>query len=240
MDSYKLKFYPSSLSLALWLDPKDRITDDHFFQSFLSKNDNVIDVGANIGSLTLLTASIVKSNGTIFAIEPHPKIFTYLKENISLNSFKNIRIFNNSVGDINKTAYFSDLRSDDQNATLMIKSKLEISQKTIDNLIPHNIHINLMKIDVEGYEKFVLLGSEKILTNTDCIYFEAVSKQYEKYGYNFKEIHNFLSTLGFKIYKFDDKQIFQITESYIPKLENLIAMRDENDFIKRTKFKICS
>ncbi len=240
MNSYKLFFSPSSLSLALWLNPNDRKDDDYFFQSYLEKNDNVIDVGANIGSLTLLAASIVKNNGKIFSIEPHPKIFIYLKENIALNPFKNIRIFNNSVGDVEKVSYFSNLKSDDQNATLMTNDGLEIIQKTIDQLIPNDIHINLMKIDVEGYEKFVLLGSEKILKNTDCVYFEAVSKQYEKYGYNFKEVYKILLNLDFKIYKLCEKHFSQITPDYVPIQENLIAVKDESNFIHRTGFKIHS
>jgi len=195
-------------------------------------------VGANIGSLTLLAASIVKPCGKIFAIEPHPKIFTYLKGNISLNSFKNIQIFNNSVGDAIKTTYFSDLRSDDQNTTLLTNGKLEISQKTIDDLIPNDIHIHLMKIDVEGYEKFVFLGSEKILKNTDCVYFEAVSKQYEKYGYNFKEIFDFLSKLNFQIFKIFNEQMLPISKNFIPNMENLIAVKNIDDFLKRTHFEI--
>lgn len=238
MNSYRLKFYPSSLSLALWLNPKDRLSDDQFFQSFLEKNDNVIDVGANIGSLSLLAASIVQSNGMIYSIEPHPKIFMFLKGNIALNQFKNIKIFQNSIGDIEKTTYFSNLKSDDQNATLMTNNGLKISQKTIDQLIPNDIRINLIKIDVEGYEKFVFIGSKKILKNTDCVYFEAVSTQYEKYGYDFKEVYQLLSNLDFKIFKLEDKKLIQITDDYTPKQENLIAVKDKNDFIRRTGFKI--
>lgn len=241
MDLYKLKFYPSSLSLALWLNPKDRIIDETFFQSFLEKNDNVIDVGANIGSLTLLAASIVKPDGKVFAIEPHPKIFTYLKGNILKNNLKNIQVFKNSVGNIEKTSYFSNLRSDDQNAVDTTNNGLEVSQKTLDQLIPENIRIHLIKIDVEGYEKFVLLGSEKILKNTDCVYFEAVSKQYKKYGYDFKEIYKLFINLNFKIYKFDDaSNISQIYENYVPEQENLIAIKNIDSFISRTHFKINS
>lgn len=238
MKSYKLIFHPSSLSLSLWLNPEDRKDDDNFFQSYLMKNDNVIDVGANIGSLTLLAASIVKPTGMVFSIEPHPKIFQYFQNNIALNHFHNIKIFQNSVGEVEKTTHLSNLKSDDQNATLMTSNGLEISQKTIDQLIPHDIHINLMKIDVEGYEKFVFLGSEKILKNTDCVYFEAVSKQYKKYGYNFKEIFDILSNLNFKIFKIDDRKISSVSQDFIPKMENLIAIKNVDDFLIRTHFKI--
>ena len=79
MNGYVLNFYPTSLSLALWINPHARKDDELFFERYLRANDNVIDVGANIGSLALRAASIVKS-GRVFAVEPHPQISKYLAE----------------------------------------------------------------------------------------------------------------------------------------------------------------
>src|SRR5437016_3534370 len=78
MKDYKLKFYPTTLSLCLWLNPYDRSTDEAFFRKYIKKTDNVVDVGANIGELTLTASSLVADDKKVFSIEAHPRIFKYL------------------------------------------------------------------------------------------------------------------------------------------------------------------
>jgi hypothetical protein len=87
-EGYKLKFYPSSLSAALWVDSDDRHADERFLKEYLQSGDIVIDVGANIGSLTLAASDIVGESGKVYAVEANPKIFSYLRGNLLLNQKK--------------------------------------------------------------------------------------------------------------------------------------------------------
>src|SRR5882724_12110661 len=82
---YHLRFTPSNLAEQLWVKPWSREDALEFFRVYLRPGDKVIDVGANIGD-TVLTASIsVGSAGCVWAIEPHPQTFRFLKANLALN-----------------------------------------------------------------------------------------------------------------------------------------------------------
>jgi len=100
-------------------------------------------------------------------------------------------------------------------------------------------HINLLKIDVEGYEKFAFLGSGEFLKKTSCVLFEAVPKHYENYGYSFTDIYDILNSYNFKIYRFlEHKKISLISHDYIPQNEDLLAIKNLDDFISRTNYKV--
>ena len=61
-----------------------------FVLHFLRKNDTFIDVGANVGSYTIL-AAVTGSN--VISIEPIPSTFNYLKNNVSINNFTSNSVF---------------------------------------------------------------------------------------------------------------------------------------------------
>jgi len=100
--------------------------------------------------------------------------------------------------------------------------------------------IALMKIDVEGYEKFVLEGAERMLKKTKCVYFESWDTFFEKYGYTSAAIFKILWHNSFEIFKIiGEKAICRMTSGYRSnKRENLLAIRDLDNFLKRTGIKI--
>ena len=234
MNGYVLNFYPTSLSLALWINPHARKDDESFFERYLRANDNVIDVGANIGSLALRAASIVKS-GRVFAVEPHPQISKYLAENVKANRFSNIECFNCIAGDETRLRGFSDIRSDDQNSVVINQNSIKIQQQRIDDFIDSGLEFALVKIDVEGYEKFVILGAKKVLQKTKCIYFEASDNLYKNYKCTFHDIFTLITSLGFEIFRIEDNRIIKISNEYSPSGENLLAIKDIVEFLDRTK-----
>jgi len=237
MGDYFLNFYPTALSLTLWLDTKARNEDELFFENYLRKGDNVIDVGANIGSLTLKAASLIK-NGKVFAIEPHPQIYRYLIENIKLNNFDNIECFNIIAGDKNQLQSFSDVKSDDQNSVRIDERGIKLRQQKIDDFIDNELEFALVKIDVEGYEKFVILGAKNVLKKTKCVYFEASDKLYRNYQYTYQDIFTLLTSLGFSVFKIQENKIMRIADNYFPAGENLLAISDMAEFLDRTKLTI--
>lgn len=237
MEDYFLNFYPTALSLTLWLDTKARNEDELFFENYLRRGDNVIDVGANIGSLTLKAASLIK-NGKVFAIEPHPEIYRYLIENIKLNNFDNIECFNIIAGDKNQLQSFSDVKSDDQNSVRIDERGIKLRQQKIDDFIDNELEFALVKIDVEGYEKFVILGAKNVLKKTKCVYFEASDKLYRNYQYAYQDIFTLLTSLGFSVFKIQENKIIRISDDYFPTGENLLAITNMVEFLDRTKLTI--
>lgn len=84
-----LRFYPSSISLARWLDPsKAPDSVETFFRRYARPGDVVIDAGANIGFFTLISSVLVGDFGKVYAIEAHPRVFKYLEGNVVLNKCK--------------------------------------------------------------------------------------------------------------------------------------------------------
>ena len=113
---FKIRFFPSAISLQKWLDSSYGNHDERLLRRILRPKDTVIDVGANIGTISLTAAAIVGEKGLVMAFEPNPRVFKYLVENIHINEFGNIIPLNFAVGDRLGYACFSDEKNDDQNS----------------------------------------------------------------------------------------------------------------------------
>lgn len=239
-ENYTLRFYPSSYSRALWIEPDFRLDQELFYQNYLKKGDVVIDIGANIGTITIVSAIKVGNTGKVYSVEAHPRIFQYLTGNIKQNNLTNVKLFNFAVGDKTGTVTFSNIASDGQNKIIDDnKNGSSVSLIKIDDMNIKESTIDLLKIDVEGYEKFAFLGSENTLKKTNCVYFEAVPKHYKNYGYSFLDIYNILNNHNFKLFRFvENKKISLITHDYIPQNEDLLAIKNPDDFMDRTGFEI--
>jgi FkbM family methyltransferase len=146
---------------------------------FLRPADNVIDVGANVGSLTIPFAKRVLP-GTVYAFEPQPRIFQLLSTNCVLNEAMNTRLYNAGCAhksgqiEIAEPAYgaprnyaalkLGELansvttgRSRDEN--LMTR---QVPIMRLDDVVQHKT-IKLVKIDVEGMETQVLEGARRLI-----------------------------------------------------------------------------
>lgn len=233
---FSLCFYPSALSATLWVDPDDRYAEESFFRSYLKPGDKVIDVGANIGVLTTVASLTVSSQGKVYSIEPHPQIYQYLLGNIALNKLENVETFNCAVGEKSGNIIFSDKSNDSQNQVVKIGHGLTIPMSKLDDLPIPEAKVSLLKIDVEGYEKFVVEGGKRVISKTQCVYFESFEEHYLKFGYKTRDMLELLVNSGFKILKaIDDLTVCSVSGDYVSQeCENLIAVRDLNSFLSRT------
>ena len=238
-DGFVLRFFPTALSTTLWINPADRCDDEGLFRKYLRPGDTVIDVGANIGQLTLTAAVAVGPAGKVLAIEPHPEIFGYLCRNVALNGAKNTQTSNNAIGERDGCALLSSCRSDDLNA-IASANGIEVPMRRLDGMSNGLENIALLKVDVEGYERFVLLGATLTLTRTRCIYFESWEEHFAKYGYSLCDIAHFLAENGFWLYKAIGGDLFgPVAERYqSDRCENLLALRTTDEFLARTGFRL--
>ncbi|MGA0414865.1 MAG: FkbM family methyltransferase [Flavobacteriaceae bacterium] len=154
------------------------------------KNLTFIDVGANIGSYSILMSDLIND---IIAIEPHPTSFEHCKSNFILNNISEKKVLNCAVGEDNKSIFFTNFEGA---STINKKSKsdtgLKVSQKKLDTILDTNPSKKyLVKIDVEGFEEDVIMGMKELFKN-DCI--EAILFE----TFNFKIISK-LEELDFKV-----------------------------------------
>ncbi len=194
-------------------------------------------MGANIGYLSLHAASVVGARGRVVSIEAHPRIFSYLSENVSVNGFSNMRLINSAVGSRVGELSFSDRRSDDQNS-IVDDGGIRVAVNTLDAISESLTgHVALLKIDVEGYEKEVINGAGNLLERTQCVYFEAWENHYEKYNCSTAEIVTLLRDRGFSVYRIvENKTLAEIDERYhAMQCENLLAIRNVDHFSDRVR-----
>lgn len=141
----------------------------------LKTGDIVCDVGANIGVLSLTAAKIVGDSGKVFAFEPAQKIYEVLSYNITLNDFNNIVPENVALGSRNEESVIYAEDNVNRGASSMVKPYLsgtaqKIKVQTLDEYLLTNriAHLNLLKIDVEGWEIEVLKGAQKLLSGKNA------------------------------------------------------------------------
>lgn len=113
--SVRLRLYPTSLSEMYWMAPDAREADHRFLEAYLASGMTVVDVGANIGALTIHASKKVGPVGRVISIEAHRRVFSYLLGNLRLNRCSNVEAINVAVGSSPGTVIFSDLKQDDIN-----------------------------------------------------------------------------------------------------------------------------
>lgn len=216
---YRLRFYPTSVSATMWCNPHFYAEDERFLASCLHAGDIFVDVGANIGTLTLAGSRLVGPTGRVFSIEAHSRTVRYLRGNVRLNAAENVTVLHAAVGDRSGTVKFSNRRSDDQNG--VASSGIEVPLATLDSLLlgllPADIRIRLLKMDVEGFELFALRGATRVLALTDAIYFESWESHFRRYGYLTRDVLCLLREHGFSC---------RVPEQHVSsRCENLLATR---------------
>lgn len=135
------------------------------FESLAAGSGTILDIGANIGCTALLFSSLGKQ---VYAFEPSPTTFVFLEKNIAASGKQNITACNLGLGDIDGEASLALAPSNRSGAFVMPQGKpgsgfLEekITLSTLDRMVRTMDlkDIDLIKIDVEGYEGHVLRGS---------------------------------------------------------------------------------
>lgn len=197
---FRIRFHPSAMALAFFIDSRARRVDHQVITSLLSPGENYIDVGANIGTTAIPAAATVGPCGSVIAVEPHPLIASYLRENIALNALDNISVKTSALDTTHGTVRFTDRRADDTNSIVTTGDGIEVTTTTLDAVSSVSGTIALLKIDVEGAEMRVLLGGTETLRRTAAIYIEVADPFLKRLGSSAKDVVDFLSRAGFVLY----------------------------------------
>jgi len=200
VEGIKYRFSPSSMSAEMWVNPrylKNEVTiSKEVLKSCNHKKITVVDVGANIGVFSLMMAKLMPES-EIHAFEPHPKIFKFLAKNIELNG-ASIFIHNVALGSKSAKVFISNKHADDMNQIIAVptRSRTETSMTTLDALFRDN-DISLLKIDVEGMEKEILLGALNTLERVQNLIIEVDAENYRQFGTTIEEVIEILKNLDF-------------------------------------------
>lgn len=157
----------------------------HYCTKQNKKFKTVIDVGAWCGTWAKAIEPFAKK---VIAFEPDPLHFECLEKNCTINCSPRME----AVGD---TEQFISLTDDQFTQAKRVVGQGKIRMVALDDLQIENV--DLIKIDVEGYEMQVLKGAEKLLQTTNYIMIE-LNNNTKKYGSSNADVERHLRTLGYK------------------------------------------
>ena len=231
---FKISKGESGLSINIYTGLQE-FSEMAFVLHFLRREDLFLDVGANLGSYTLLASSTVGSRS--IAIEPHPHAMNRLRENVELNNISDrVKFVQKAVGPTqSKTRLTMNL--DTMNHLLLDNfsenSSIEVDVETIDNICENSTPA-LVKMDVEGYEFFAIQGGNRVFNDFACkaLIVEINSLQ-SRYHVSSDEIMDLIKSFGFQPFEY---RAFERELIALPGLNvsqgNTLFIRDL-DFVSR-------
>jgi FkbM family methyltransferase len=173
-------------------------SDMMFLLHTLQKKEIFIDIGANLGSYTVLSSKVIGSKTICF--EPVLSSYERLKDKIIINEISDLVVLQNKgVGNKNEYLNFTNnhdtMNKVDLSGANDFTTKVEVIN--IDSIVEKNKEY-FIKIDVEGFEFNVLKGAFNTLKleEISAIIIE-INGSSNLYGSSNELIHNFLLTLNF-------------------------------------------
>ena len=197
--------------------------DMSFVLDMLSSGELFIDVGANIGSYSILAAT---KDAQVIAIEPIPSTFKELKQNILLNELNDlIETINIGLGNKEEILQFCT----DQGVTNHVlkkgddvKQMVKIRVRTLDDVLDGRVP-KIIKIDTEGYETKVIEGAQKTLINPNL--FAVIMETNDSgayYGFDDEVLHQKMLSFNFDSCTYD------------PIAKKLISLNNKKNKYKNT------
>jgi len=179
-------------------------------KDILKPGGKFLDVGANVGYYTTLAASLVGGNGQVVAFEPSPYAYAKLKTVLKDSKINQVRLFQSAAGDengqlnlylpIEKYLHSPSLVQSDKS---YIPVKVDVFRLESHHALQGLKGIDLMKLDVEGFEPNVLRGMRTYLQSGRVKYLmcELNSGWLEANGSSCENLFEMIKDLGFVVRK---------------------------------------
>jgi FkbM family methyltransferase len=165
-----------AIGRSIWTTGVHDLAVTETFARLIRPGDTVVDAGANIGYMALLAARAAGPKGKVYAFEPYPRVIEVLRENVLQGNTScpsaEIIIREEALGAKTGTVRLAipeGIRDNDGLAYVLSNGDagddaVEVAITTIDEVFPSDV-IDMMKIDVEGYELEVLKGMRRTLAS---------------------------------------------------------------------------
>jgi FkbM family methyltransferase len=190
------------------------------------------DIGAHFGQYTLIASAKVDEKGIVHAFEPGPQQMGYLQYNIDLNNRNNVKLNSLALSNSSGEVQFAIGPKANLGASHLAKpgeDSISVHSITLDDYCDENAvrKIDIMKIDVEGAEKFVLDGGRRILTMSPpkAVFYECISTLCDRFGYSSLEVHEFFRSLGYRIMHTTSRGLVSTPMPPPPEISDFVAIR---------------
>jgi FkbM family methyltransferase len=173
--------------------------------------NNFIDVGANIGYFSCLMSKLAGPAGKVLAVEPEPQNLRLLESNIKLNRLTNVVIHPCALGASEGSAMLGLYKPSNRGRHSLLdkhaKSQIKVPVRTLDDVAGNsgaNVRSwSLVKIDVEGYESFVIEGARETLPRIETLVMEFSPALLKNAGADPAAILSALSTRFSRIHRIE-------------------------------------
>ncbi len=212
-----------------------------FFRKILKPGQVVLDVGANVGQFTLLSAKLVGAAGRVHAFEPAPEEYRKLSANVSLNGFSNVLLNQVAICDrigeaVMRTAGpgLGLYNSLGRPLVSSLIGDIGVLCTTLDRYLQTRAvaRVDLLKVDVEGSELGVLRGAAHLLSRSDApvIVCEFSDLTGTDIGHSTRELRRCLEAFAYRhIYRYSLERCCLVPEPVRERYEyaNLVCSKYE-------------
>lgn len=147
----------------------------------LGPTDVALDIGANLGWYSVLLNRLSEGGARIYAFEPDPQTFKLLRTNLTANQALRVNPFNFALGEAPGSAQLRRYKDSNNGRHSLIPGDDIAGSVTVPlDTLAHfweaqglgASRIAFMKVDVEGFEYFVLKGAGELLRRCDNLLLE--------------------------------------------------------------------
>lgn len=201
-------YYCNNLEYTSYGKPTRELLEKNFINEYFCKTAkyNSIDIGAHIGFHSLYFAELFNN---VYSFEASIHNYECLLYNTKVKT--NINCWNIAIGDkydsCNITIPWDFPIKENINSGMgHITLGDEVKIRPLDSFNLNNI--SFIKIDVEGYEYFVLKGATELLKNNKMLIMFELNGHESRYNIKYKDIHELLISLNYRYIKKLDQNYF--------------------------------
>jgi FkbM family methyltransferase len=209
-----------------------------FVLHFLRSDDLFLDIGANVGTYTVLAAGV--TGASVLAFEPIPATYARLLSNLQVNSL-NPRVVALNIG-IGAESGCLDFSADLDAENHVLKTDMQIEgEKTrvkidsLDNVLGGRMP-KMIKIDVEGFEAEVIRGGALTFNAPSLMaVLIELNGSGQRYGFSEKAIRDSFLDRGFAPYRYNpfDRSLKLLADNCVNQNPNTLYIREEKAVQKR-------
>jgi FkbM family methyltransferase len=220
-DAYDIRFV-----LHEWeLDEVEELLSKSFYRpdfraiaKLLAAGDTAVDVGANVGTHSIMMSRAVGPGGRVIAFEPVPSTAWLMRENLALNRIENVALHEAAVSEEPATVEMNvfdqrysawNSRGAASNDGISPVAVVEVPAVTLDDALACEgvERVAFLKIDVEGFELEALNGVRRLLSDgaVDVLSFEISQVPLQASGHDARSVFELLASFDYRSYRLDEQ-----------------------------------
>lgn len=211
----RMRIDPSEfLQAHLYLFGSYELPTIRFLRSFLSPGAVCMDIGAQMGYLSLAMATSANRRTVVHAFEPEDHNASRFLDNMALNSISNVYLHREAVSNVEGSLqlFLSKTSNAGTHSTLfnertVTAESIRIPATTLDAFVRTQglERVDLIKIDVEGAEFEVLQGADHVLRQyRPHVILELCDILQEERGLSSRQVKEFMAERGYAAFALAD------------------------------------